>query len=581
MATLSASFVLTLCFIFSSYSYEIEPLANKAGMIIEKGSTVKNVIGHWSISQYTDISELNQITMKLTDNFHELKAKIESRPTTNIFADELSILSTELEGLHNITQDIYNVLDVKRKKRASPFQFIGDLAKILFGTATEDDLSEIMKIVNENSNSLNEMAKIVRDQALIFKEEFKKVDVALLKINDNYKSTMQRVEKIQNITSKTQQELKELSDTVAVMNSLSIAKSFMNSLHKDYEMILNAILFAKQGIIHPRMLTLKKIFTIVNNTFKNKDNERYPLDSMNSFEDFTKLIDLSIYMYEGKLLYIILVPFTDRNTYTLYNVQPEFTNLSIGFGYVKPATKLYVINNNNKTYIPFSDFMLNKCRFASSTYICYDHYILSKIQKNSPCELKLIMGINIKSIESCDVRIVTQFSSHWSQSLNAYQIYFSVPEKEKIKIKCNNIITSEEIEKAGLIKLEENCQIESKDFKYKTPKTRTFVITEAISSSINLQILKNLLNIAQYNIGINNTVDDYQFLSSPDIELGIESTKIDSIIKRAEELTSKSYYNTRYYAEKYSPFLIITVTFMIIYPIYKKCKRKNQNRQPK
>lgn len=549
-------YVILFYLIFKCQTYQIEPLSNDAGMIIEKGSAVKILRGHWKISHYIDISELNFISTKLIDNFIEVKRRIEAKPeTAAIFHDDLAVLSLSIENLSNATQNIFSVLDIKREKRSvAPLGFIGYVSKALFGTVTEDDLFQVVKLINDNTEKINEISRLVADQTLIIKEQFKQVNSTILRMNRAFKTTLLRIDKIQNVTLQNQEELKNLNETVHILKSMHLTKSLVDSLNDDYKTILNAILFAKQGTIHPRMLSLKKIFLIVNSTFKNKINERYPLNNIESFDDFSKLIDFGIYVYEGRLLYIVLIPFTDSNSYTLYHAQPEFTNLTVGFGYAKPSSNLHIINNNNKTFVPFNRFMLEKCKFVDNVYVCNNHYFLSKVQKNSPCELKLMIGVKIKNIENCDVRLVKEFQSHWTQSLNVYRLYFSVPAKEMIKIKCNGIETEETISRSGVISLDEDCILESKDFKYKTPKTRTFVTVETISSSVNMKVIKNLLDIVNFDTVRSNFSDDeVLFATIPDLELGIESTKLDTIIKKAEELNSRNRYDRSYYVEKYLP----------------------------
>ena len=112
--------------------------------------------------------------------------------------------------------------------------------------------------------------------------------------------------------------INKLNESISIMNSINIATSFIYDLKNDVDTILQAALSVKEGTLHPSLLTKEKVFEIASNTFINKiNNEKYPLDEMDSFDDFKKLIDLSMYLEKGKLLYVILVPFTNNQNYSI------------------------------------------------------------------------------------------------------------------------------------------------------------------------------------------------------------------------------------------------------------------------
>ena len=153
---------------------------------------------------------------------------------------------------------------------------------------------------------------------------------------------------------------------------------------------------------------------------------------MDSFENFKKLIELSMYLEKGKLLYVILVPFTNNQNYSLYNVSPQIVNLSLGYGYTKPFSKYYIIHNKYNIYVLFTDIQIHKyCKIIEEKYICSDTYIFNKLQYNSSCELKLIFNKEIKNIESCDIRITKNKKSHWTKSLDQYKLYSTGRKKNK------------------------------------------------------------------------------------------------------------------------------------------------------
>ena len=266
---------------------------------------------------------------------------------------------------------------------------------------------------------------------------------------------------------------------------------------------------------------MKQIFEVAKKTFLNNSREKFP-GTITSYDDFTSLSELRVRLERGKLLFVIFVPFTNSQNYTVYHVLPHIVNLTHGYGYTKPLSNYYLINDNARQYITLKYNQLENCKIIQSTYVCFDTYIINKYQPSAPCEIKIIFSINIPNIETCDIRITKQKKNRWMKSLDNYKIYYSLIDPEDVKISCKNDATTIKLNEFGVITLTGSCQIESKDFKYLTPKTRTFISSAISSPTLNMNILKILLNLVKFGprTDLTNEKEDFQFLGDFDSEVG-------------------------------------------------------------
>lgn len=538
MKTLLIIFIVLIVSLVQCSVYEIEETPNESGLIIEKGPFVKLIRGHWKIVHFIDVSELENLVEKLFTGINVLTEKCYQRSQTQTFIPHLDLLSIKLNKIINITKSINSILD-NRPKRSAPLSIISAISRSLFGTLNEEDLNEINYLITENTNKINSLSKVISDQTIIMKKNFEDIHSTLHKMQQIYNDTTEKIIRLQNITLSNQLMITNLNESISIMNSVALASSFINNLKDDFDIIFQATLFAKEGTLHPSLLTKEKLFEIAKSSFTNKQDEKYPLKDMNSFDNFKKLIKLNMYVEKGKLLYVILIPFTNNQNYSIYSVSPQIVNLTLGFGYIKPFSKFYIVHDKYQIYIPLTKDEYDKCKFMENNRICFNTYIYKKLNSDSPCELQLIFNKEIKNIEKCDIRITKENKSHWTKSLDLNKIYYTVPTEETIKITCNKVETMATIKNSGILKLSEKCQIESKDYQYKTPRTRTFISSSTILPSINLDIVKKLLNITHFHDNkINIEGEQFLFIDNMDKDFGVSSTKLNDIIKRTEEIST-------------------------------------------
>lgn len=316
--------------------YEIEQLPNSAGLIIEKGADVRLVSGHYKLIFFVSIAEMENVKNGIEYRLKALQEKCDSAPHTRIFSNQITPLWDELKSINETQKDTYRLLRPKIYKRTAPFAFLSDLHKSLYGTLNEDDREEIEDRINENTEKIRNVSEIVKDQTVIIQDQFKNINETASKMIKLHSETVQHINIIQNMTMDNTRQILELKEAIKIITAIGTTKSYLDNIRSDYEALFDAVLHAKSGKIHPRVMTIQRIADTATKYFFQKKTERYPIDDLTSYDDFLRLSTLNIYLNNGKLLYYILIPFTNNNMYSLYNVIPEFANLTVGCGYTRP-----------------------------------------------------------------------------------------------------------------------------------------------------------------------------------------------------------------------------------------------------
>jgi len=88
----------------------------------------------------------------------------------------------------------------------------------------------------------------------------------------------------------------------------------------ELEILTNAILLTRRGLIHPKILTSEELFNNLKKTRYVVDNKQLsvPLD----LDQFTNLINISIFYKNHRIIYVIEISLIEQNNFILYHAIP-------------------------------------------------------------------------------------------------------------------------------------------------------------------------------------------------------------------------------------------------------------------
>lgn len=216
----------------------------------------------------------------------------------------------------------------------------------------------------------------------------------------------------------------------------------IDQLETDTDTLINAVLFAKLGQVHPRILTAKKILTSATAIVKASPNTEFPveLDSEKATQ-LPSVARLTIFHNGKKLVYVLSIPLLDLDQYKLYRhlsvpVRQLSATSGARFAFIKPAFKYTAISEDYSNFFNLED--INDCKLVEQRYICEQLYPVAQINDDSGCEIQLLVNPQFKNLEQCDIRLKTLQQTYWLRVASSNAWLYATPKPETLYLLCNN-----------------------------------------------------------------------------------------------------------------------------------------------
>ena len=143
-----------------------------------------------------------------------------------------------------------------------------------------------------------------------------------------------------------------------------------NVLQYEIDVLTNMILFAQQGSIHPRFLNLTQIRETADLISRTISEATFPASTdENAILELVKISDVTILLYNFRLIYHIVLPLIDFNTNQLFKASPlpglqSTDNKSNNFAYIWPSSQYFAVSTSKNTYINMDSKALGHCKKA-------------------------------------------------------------------------------------------------------------------------------------------------------------------------------------------------------------------------
>ena len=119
--------------------------------------------------------------------------------------------------------------------------------------------------------------------------------------------------------------------------------------------------------------------------------------------------DVTILLYNFRLVYHIALPLIAFNTYQLFNasllpVLQRTVNKSNNFAYIWPSSQYFAVSISKNTYINMDSKALGNCKKLNKSYICRETEPDQILNKRAGCEVKLAANIPIQNFSQCEIK---------------------------------------------------------------------------------------------------------------------------------------------------------------------------------
>ena len=113
--------------------------------------------------------------------------------------------------------------------------------------------------------------------------------------------------------------------------------------------ILNAITFARVKILHSSIITPLDLITSLQEISRSLIKNNLPLPTYSSnIAQYLEIIELDAYQSDAKVTFVLKIPLTNPETYTLYHLYPiPILDNRTGLHHILPTTEKYIARDDD------------------------------------------------------------------------------------------------------------------------------------------------------------------------------------------------------------------------------------------
>lgn len=356
----------------------------------------------------------------------------------------------------------------ERIKRSAWFGIGGPILKQLFGSLDEDDAKSFIDAINSVQDDQRHLASIAKENIHIISSTISSFNSTISKLNSNeniLNNNIQNLGKILDTVSTNANKLEVVSHLSMVFSALESSLMILNFSLRD---LIDAILFGKQNIVHPSILSPMQLY----NELNSKNNDvilNLPLHlSLDNVHKIVDISEISSFISDNKLIFVIKIPlvlsFVDFTLYHIYSLPtPHDINNPNTFALINPSAKFLAITQDKLLYSTLQD--LSECKVINGNYyLCKQGNIQSSVG-NPTCEV-IILIEHVKGIpDSCNYKTIVGEIDIW-QKLNNNKWIYVQSDVTKLSINCNGSINDYDIIGTGIMKLPKYCKAYHKLFQF-------------------------------------------------------------------------------------------------------------------
>lgn len=385
---------------------------------------------------------------------------ITCQQSLNFIISQINIIITKDSSLKHL------INHSPARARRGIFNGLGTAWKWLTGSLDANDAAYYDKILAETDKTDKEIQILMKDQIQVIKSTISNFNdsISALKINESvFNKNIQKFNLFANSFSNRTRSLERLG---LATNHIALLSYLVNELSEQYDILINAVLFAKQNVVHPSVITpIQLISSLHKNLNFLTEGLTFPisLDEQHA----SKLIEiskLSVYYSNNKIVFVIKIPLTTNSIFNLYKLIPlpiPHPNQKT-FAYIEPDFKFIGLTQNKAQYVHLNS--LTECfQLTYNEYLCENHEIHSTFGNNE-CEISLITSYITEIPKVCHTKIIYGTTKIWHELLSKNKWIYILSEPTILTILCPNVtMKDEKLQGIGIVELDKNCKAYSTD----------------------------------------------------------------------------------------------------------------------
>jgi len=512
----------------------VTPLKDNPGIFYEAVGEVRISEISWKMIIYIDLTDVIDASKRIQQELNTAIKRCDDIPHVCKSQPQFAALLNKLDKMMKYQDHIRRIINHPRVKRV-PLEFIGEISKILFGTLTIEDARSIENMIMHVENKTQDLATLLVNHTIATRARFGELNDATMKIQRQLLTLQQEIqEKFYNLTDDfIKNDIHGYFSSVVEEIDRAILEHEI-----DLNILIDGILFGKQGIVHPRMISPQYL---VENSRRIKEripNAEFPVPiNEEDTDQLIKISDLHIAYLNNRLIYILQVPLLMPGKYKLYKSIPLPARQDFGdnkYAVIKSDTEYVALNEDADSYYEFQSDELSTCIKNEYTYICPSIFPLKRVRQTINCNIEILLNKNIEP-NYCQIIIKELKTTYWKILTTPGNWLYTAVGKESIKIECPHFSENIEIENSGIITIHQGCKIKARTATMSYPSVQTTKSIKYFSLTNNLSISRLYEPVHErYKINLTDTTHEIWTTN----QSNIEATFMD-IIEKAREIKSR------------------------------------------
>lgn len=440
------------------------PVVNSPGLYFDPLGTLRYYNSYWNVLTFTDISYFKphlETIYRILDNSKRI---CNSYPDIRI---DCSNVLSPLEILYHNTNSNYlslshltiNNTSNSRFKRSAWFGIGGPILKQLFGSLDEDDAKAFTDAINANQDDQRHLASLMKQNIHVISSTISSFNNTIQRLNHNEVALNENMAKLDSILETISTSTNKLEASSHLAMTFSALESSLMILNFNLKDLIDSILFGKQNLVHPSILSPMQLLNELNS--RNNDIVRnFPIPlSLDNIHILIDIADVLSFISENKLVFVVKIPLVLLIDYNLYHVYalptPHDITSPNSFALISPSTKYLAITEDKLTYSTMND--LSECKIIKNNFhLCKLGNIQSSVS-NPICEV-LIFSEYLKDIpDSCGYKVIFGNVDIWQKLMNNKWIYVQ-SDIAKLSVNCNGNIVDHDVIGTGILTVPKNCK---------------------------------------------------------------------------------------------------------------------------
>lgn len=356
---------------------------------------------HWKVLAYYDVHDLYATSTFVANHIDLLKTAVKDNTTLR------AILGTHETRYHHWRTYAQNVIastgltaTKSSVNKRGVFNFVGTIAKTLFGTLSADDAEYYDKTIDSVISTNNKLARLVRNEThilqtrIIDSEHIQTLFLSHLNVLQN---------QIENATLQTEH----------LLNLGQLISMFADSVLIFESMLMHAEL----GQLHPNLFSISELQSIVHDiSLKYGENQLVKGVSEFNYHSLLSTSRISIAVLKNqKLCFEIRVPILEETQFSAIHLVPLPLLKPLYSQFVSLDSRYIFLDLATRSYMPTTLEEINKCQLASKILYCERHVPKFTLAKQDPC-LKLAIRSHVAdAADVCSLGVARINHTIWVQ----------------------------------------------------------------------------------------------------------------------------------------------------------------------